>query len=406
MSARHASSDPLFSALTDDGLGPPSSRTRSTPDIAPPLLLEPIPPPVVTTPASKEAFEPEDTDDLGPGTDPYAWASSAASAMEREGRVFDTDAFEVPAAPTPDPGSFDSGKFQSPAPTPQPVPAPAPTPAGHARPARGPLRAPTGAPPVRQTPPPIPAELRRPPRRPRGPGATAPTAPDLTPAGMSWGVLGTIAAVGAFVVVLLILVVVFRPQEEPLRALQPVAPELEALVAEEPDLPFARPPENLPVAPGQRSGFRATPRTADAATTAEVRVRTTPAGAYVRIDGRRIGPSPATVSLAPGTHVVELTLAGHDPVEQQLVVGREPVGLDVQLQKQGTPGHARVVAKGWEGSRLIVDGRVAGMLPVVLELEPGRHRFVVDFGTRQIEFERAVRFPSQGIVDVDLLSPP
>jgi len=66
----------------------------------------------------------------------------------------------------------------------------------------------------------------------------------------------------------------------------------------------------------------------------EVTIASVPAGAAVSIDGRgRPDPTPSIVRLKPGTHVVKLTLAGHQTASRTLEVEKEKTAaLSVSLE--------------------------------------------------------------------------
>lgn len=51
-----------------------------------------------------------------------------------------------------------------------------------------------------------------------------------------------------------------------------------------------------------------------------ITLETSPAGARMTIDGIIVGPSPITVTLNPGPHLVKAALTGYFPVEQKIQV--------------------------------------------------------------------------------------
>jgi len=67
----------------------------------------------------------------------------------------------------------------------------------------------------------------------------------------------------------------------------------------------------------------------------EVEVTTEPPGAQLLVDGRPQDPavlSPATLHLAPGDHLIEAQLEGHEPVRQEVTItpaGRTRLALDL-----------------------------------------------------------------------------
>ncbi len=109
-------------------------------------------------------------------------------------------------------------------------------------------------------------------------------------------------------------------------------------------------------------------------------VTSTPERATVRVDGKRVGKTPARVAkLAAGEHAVEVTLQHHEPWRQAAVI---EVGKETQLDAElmGLPGTLLVSCPAGEGE-LLVDGRPAGKIgPQVRELpdmSAGEHQLVV-----------------------------
>jgi formylglycine-generating enzyme required for sulfatase activity len=107
---------------------------------------------------------------------------------------------------------------------------------------------------------------------------------------------------------------------------------------------------------------------------APVTVSSAPAGATILVDGVAMGRTPATLDLGQGRHVLELTLADHEPWQRSLEVrAGEPqtlpgVALDL---KRGRLSLSSVPA----GAAVTVDGSYRGETPLELPLAARRiHR--------------------------------
>ena len=107
----------------------------------------------------------------------------------------------------------------------------------------------------------------------------------------------------------------------------------------------------------------------------QVTVASEPAGALVSVDGARIGPSPWTVSLKPGTYTVSATAERYEPAVSQLVVplGMDETGILIKL----LPLPARALIRSdppGDSVQLYLDGEFAGTAPLeLLSLRPGPH---------------------------------
>ena len=114
-------------------------------------------------------------------------------------------------------------------------------------------------------------------------------------------------------------------------------------------------------------------------------VRSTPAGATVRIDGRSRGRTPLTVRDLPlGSHTVIVSRPGYEPERRTLDLTRDDAArsLEVSLReaapvRQPEPtaftGSMRVESRP-SGARVVVDGKEAGRTPVTLStVRAGSH---------------------------------
>jgi hypothetical protein len=106
-------------------------------------------------------------------------------------------------------------------------------------------------------------------------------------------------------------------------------------------------------------------------------VETTPPGSEVFIDGERKGVTPAVLQVAPGRHEMRLTRKGaeHTWAVDVASGARRVERLDWSALRQ--TGGIEVVSTT-PGSRVLIDGKLAGETPLVVgDLAPGRHLVVV-----------------------------
>ena len=107
-----------------------------------------------------------------------------------------------------------------------------------------------------------------------------------------------------------------------------------------------------------------------------LRVRTEPAGATVFVDGRSVGPSPATVEVEPGRHDVRAELAGYTTSSIATMAEGSATDALLTLKKEG-PAKAAVTLFGPAGAQVFLGGASIGYLPVQTELSLGSHEFKV-----------------------------
>src|SRR5579883_1772836 len=104
---------------------------------------------------------------------------------------------------------------------------------------------------------------------------------------------------------------------------------------------------------------------------AALEVRTTPAGAMLRIDGRAAGAAPLSQKLAPGQHVIAASLPGYQA--KTLSVALQP-GQNPPVSIALTPLAAALEVRTTPaGAMLRIDGRAAGAAPLSQKLAPGQH---------------------------------
>ncbi|MDB4962015.1 MAG: hypothetical protein JWP01_2014 [Myxococcales bacterium] len=87
----------------------------------------------------------------------------------------------------------------------------------------------------------------------------------------------------------------------------------------------------------------------------QVTVRSTPAGATVTIDGKSVGVTPLTTSIAPGAHAVTMTLAGHaDATGKVTVTQGSTAELTVELSSSARRSKLPYAVIGGGGALLLV----------------------------------------------------
>jgi hypothetical protein len=137
----------------------------------------------------------------------------------------------------------------------------------------------------------------------------------------------------------------------------------------------AQPPAGTsPVPSRDAAGSRPAPVPAGS-----LRVRSTPSGARVSVNGTNRGTTPLTVRDLPlGTYRIQVTRDGYEPNEQdvQLSRGRPSPAVTVRLRRSGPAEFtgSLVVESLPAGAAVFVDGRLAGKTPVTIARVPaGSH---------------------------------
>lgn len=127
-----------------------------------------------------------------------------------------------------------------------------------------------------------------------------------------------------------------------------------------------------------------------------------PPGALVRVDGRLRGKTPLEVELPLGLHQVELQLSGFQPYTRSIeLVGGNPK-YPVTLRPVVREGSVLVVAPGWDGATLYVDGAPVGSLPLQVTLAEGPHVFEVRRGSDRARESRELRLSERGLTRLTL----
>ncbi|MCB9681885.1 MAG: PEGA domain-containing protein [Alphaproteobacteria bacterium] len=127
-----------------------------------------------------------------------------------------------------------------------------------------------------------------------------------------------------------------------------------------------------------------------------------PPGAVVRVDGRLRGKTPLDVKLPMGAHEVSLELDGYTPLTRSVDVAVEAPKFPFTLKPVVRSGNVLVVAPGWDGATLLVDGDARGQLPTQVMLTEGAHTFQVVLGDRRAKEQRIVQLTERGLTRVTL----
>lgn len=123
---------------------------------------------------------------------------------------------------------------------------------------------------------------------------------------------------------------------------------------------------------------------------ADVTLEITPANATIAIDGRVVGQTPIEkpVSIAAGTHKLEVTADGYEPQKRDLMItAGVPLKITLELKAIVKTGKVRINSAA-PRAMVSIDGKAIGPVPVEVELEAGGHRLEViadNYQTRRDE---------------------
>jgi hypothetical protein len=114
----------------------------------------------------------------------------------------------------------------------------------------------------------------------------------------------------------------------------------------------------------------------------KVKVDSAPAGATVYLGGKECGPAgstPWTGTIPAGSFTVVVELDGYQPASKPFTVKRSRAvqELFVPMIKKADPPRIDVRAdadKNLFGAQLFVDGELKGQVPMLVDVEPGRHQ--------------------------------
>ena len=113
-------------------------------------------------------------------------------------------------------------------------------------------------------------------------------------------------------------------------------------------------------------------------TTGTVAVNTDPAGAALVIDGEAHGTTPATATLKPGPHTIELSKDGVRRTMTVNVTANQQSSQFIEMPKATVATGDLQVRTDPPGAKVVVDGQVRGSSPVNVQgLAPGNHVVVL-----------------------------
>ena len=116
----------------------------------------------------------------------------------------------------------------------------------------------------------------------------------------------------------------------------------------------------------------------EAETSGTLVVQTNPAGVAVVIDGQPRGSTPLTLTLAPGSHYLELLMDGAVRSIPLTITAGNTVSQFVELTAAPATTGALQVESEPSGARVTVDGKPRGVAPLTIDaLEPGQHAVAV-----------------------------
>ncbi len=151
--------------------------------------------------------------------------------------------------------------------------------------------------------------------------------------------------------------------------------------------------------------------------TRPVQIGSVPEGADVYLgnkEGEPLGTTPLETELAPGEYTVIFELGGHVPRFETLIVdaikdkkkARIPVTMKISLVPAVST--LKVIGEAPANSRVLVDGKDRGKLPLTVEVEPGAHEVRVIVPGR-VPFEQWIELEGgqehEVTVSLDALAP-
>jgi len=118
---------------------------------------------------------------------------------------------------------------------------------------------------------------------------------------------------------------------------------------------------------------RLSPRLQPVATTGTLEIYSTPSGAKVYIDGAYRGRTPLAISVAAGTHNVELRLDGYETYRARVQIGAGQTGRLSPRLVRATPTGTLQIYSTPSGAKVYIDGAYRGQTPLTLTVEAGAH---------------------------------
>jgi endonuclease YncB( thermonuclease family) len=105
---------------------------------------------------------------------------------------------------------------------------------------------------------------------------------------------------------------------------------------------------------------------------ARLDIRTTPAGAALRLDGNPVGTAPLKQKVKPGRHLIEAALDGYQP-SSATVTTKPGQSLREDLRLSAIPATV-IIGTHPDGATVSVDDQPVGAAPLQKELAPGKHQ--------------------------------
>jgi hypothetical protein len=110
---------------------------------------------------------------------------------------------------------------------------------------------------------------------------------------------------------------------------------------------------------------------------AQVTVNTRPDGAEIVVDGRLQGISPLTFLVAPGTHALAIRLDGAERDVPLTVTAGSQIAHYIEVPTTAKAEGEVSVVSDPAGARVLIDGHVSGVTPVVVSLSAADHQVSV-----------------------------
>ncbi len=125
-------------------------------------------------------------------------------------------------------------------------------------------------------------------------------------------------------------------------------------------------------------------------------IETSPPGATVLVNKQAIGRSPTQVRLSPGAYLVEFKHPRFRTISEvvQATEGR----IKVDLAARARSSQIIVMPQRFEGAEIRVDGRKAGRVPAIIDVDPGEH--VVQLMVGGVPHRRQVMVEPQSTLPV------
>jgi hypothetical protein len=115
----------------------------------------------------------------------------------------------------------------------------------------------------------------------------------------------------------------------------------------------------------------------------------------VYVDDRRIGKSPTRTEVNFGTHKIQVQLDEYSDASRTVNVQASEVSVPFRLVMAKVIGRCNLL--GSPGSKVVMDGRGIGSIPLTVDCAPGAHSFTVTpEGGAPFSVNRSVSFARAG----------